>query len=148
MEKNPGLVLTGGVYTLLTTVAFWPNDRLSILVSSSPFRSANLFRSLTLFFRRSPVHGRLPAAWKRSGTGANRACAAAHCARATRLISIRVGTLGGASQFLPVFARVTIDRRFNAPWPCFRASLSATRFPERLNDRLSEERKPPALCGG
>lgn len=65
-----------------------------------------------------------------------------------RLISIRVGTLGGASQFLPVFARVTIDRRFNAPWPCFRASLSATRFPERLNDRLSEERKPPALCGG
>lgn len=132
MEKNPGLVLTGGVYTLLTTVAFWPNDRLSILVSSSPFRSANLFRSLTLFFRRSPVHGRLPAAWKRSGTGANRACAAAHCARATRLISIRVGTLGGASQFLPVFARVTIDRRFNAPWPCFRASLSATRFPGEI----------------
>lgn len=60
-----------------------------------------------------------------------------------RLISIRVGTLGGASQFLPVFARVTIDRRFNAPWPCFRASLSATRFPERLNDRKRENHR---LC--
>lgn len=41
-----------------------------------------------------------------------------------RLISIRVGTLGGASQFLPVFARVTIDRWFNAPWPCFRDTIS------------------------
>lgn len=52
----------------------------------------------------------LPAAWKRSGTTVHARPPTAH-APPIRLISIRVGTLGEASQFLPVFARVTIDRR-------------------------------------
>lgn len=109
------------MHTPYYTVAFWPNDRFSILVASSSFRSANLFRSLTLFFRRSPAQASCPQ--RESAVETDRACAATHCARATHPSYIYKGRYPRRGQSVLARFRSGDDRSAaTPPWPCFRAS--------------------------
>lgn len=91
-----------------------------------------------------PCTGGLSAAWKRSGTTANRACAATHCACVTRPSYIYKGRYPRRGQSVLARFRSGDDRSVaTTPWPCFRASLRDTISGE-INDR--RERKP-ALYG-
>ena len=125
-------------YVHLTTVAFWPNDRFSILVFFPPIGQSALIFKDVLPSEPVEVGPQRESAVKRPRIVHAR-LSMAH-APASCLISIRAATFVEASQSLPVYARVTIDRSFDDL--VFLHSFIRQEFRKIRTDNVSRKSSP------